>query len=341
MKHFLTGTEFSAKELREIIDLAVSLKTGKKNVPDFSEKIATLIFANPSLRTRISFESGIKKMGGGVNVLSASDSWDLEYQEGVIMNQNKQEHIHEAAKVLSRYTDLLALRKCDLMTKLSETGASGSWEEMKKDVSIRQLAKHADVPVINMESNMFHPCQSLADMQTMVEHFGEVSQKKYVLTWAPHPKALPLATPHSQLLTPNIFGMDVTLAFPEGFLLDTDVITLAENLGGKISLEHNQEKAFHNADVVVAKSWASLEYFGKWEEEKAYRKQFSNWTVTKDKMERTNNALFMHCLPVRRNVVVMDEVLESPNSVVFDEAENRMWSQIALMSKLFSFPKGS
>lgn len=337
MKNFITGTEFSQTELEEIIELAIAYKRGTKKLLDCSYKLLTLIFANPSLRTRLSFESGMKKMKGGVNVLSASDSWEFEYQDGVVMNQNKQEHIKEAAQVISNYTDLIALRKSDLMTKSNSIRVSASWEELKKDQAMNQLVKYADKPVINMESNMFHPCQSMADMQTMVEHFGQVKNKKYVLTWTPHPKPLPLATPHSQMLTPNMFGMDVTLACPEGFELDSDIISLAETSGGKIKIEHDQKKAFKNADVIMAKSWASLQYFGKWDEEMEYRRKFSDWTVTQDKMSFTNDAIFMHCLPVRRNVIVTDEVLDSSSSVVIKEAENRMWSQMAIISKLFSF----
>ena len=154
------------------------------------------------------------------------------------------------------------------------------------------------------------------------------------MTWAPHPKALPLATPHSQMLLPAIMGMDVTVACPEGFELDSDVIDLAKSRGGKVVYQHDQKKAFQDADVVVAKSWASLKYFGKWEEESEYRKKFMNWTVDSQKMSLTNNAFFMHCLPVRRNVVVTDEVLDSKNSIVIDEAENRMWAQMAIITKL-------
>jgi N-acetylornithine carbamoyltransferase len=254
------------------------------------------------------------------------------------MNEDKQEHIREAAQVISRYSDLIALRKCDLMTNQNFPGKNiPTWQDLKKDEAISQLAKYTEKPVINMESNLFHPCQSMADTQTMAEHFGGVENlknKKYVLSWAPHPKALPLATPHSQLLTPNIFGMNVTLACPKGFELDKDVIALAESRGNKITIENNQEKAFADADIIVAKSWASLQFFGQWEEEQKHRQQFSNWTISQEKMNLTNDAIFMHCLPVRRNVVVTDEVLNSKKSVIIDEAENRMWSQMAIISEL-------
>lgn len=357
-KDFITGAEFSLETLQKIIDLAIVYKNAAKNrrtLPDYSGKILTLIFANPSLRTHLSFEAGMKKMKGEVNVLHTGNSWQFEYADGVVMDSNKQEHIKEAARVISRYTDLIGLRNSELITMAASHNSNGagnaaalSWEKLKKDEPINQLARYAEKPVINMESNMFHPCQGMADVMTMVEQFagatgesaGALAKKKYLLTWAPHPKALPLATPHSQLLMPALFGADVTLAAPEGFELDADVVKLAGEkaaaAGGSLAISHDQKKAFEGADVVVAKSWASLKYFGDWAAESDYRKKFSDWTVTEEKMKLTNNAFFMHCLPVRRNVVVSDAVLDSPRSLIIDEAENRMWAQMAIISYLLS-----
>ena len=177
MKHFITGLEFSLDELQQIINLAIDFKNGK-NIPDLKGKILTAIFSNPSLRTRLSFESGMKKLNGDVNILNSSDSWEFEYEDAVIMNGSKQEHIKEVAKVISRYTDLIALRKSDLMTKSSFATVSDSWEQLKKDEGINQLAKYADRPVINMESNMFHPCQATSDMMTIQEKLGIFKNKK-------------------------------------------------------------------------------------------------------------------------------------------------------------------
>lgn len=338
-KDFITGAEFSLTELQHIIDIAISYKkTG--TLPDYSGKVLTLIFANPSLRTRLSFETGMQKMRGIATVLDAGSSWQFEYQDGVVMDGSKQEHIKEAAAVISRYSDLIGLRQSELITTASKQEQVVSWDVLRHDQAIAQLARYADKPVINMESNMFHPCQSMADMMTITSHFKDVAKKKYVLTWAPHIKALPLATPHSQLLTPAIFGMDVTLVSPEGFDLDPDVMSMAKQksieVGGSLSISHNQKEAFEDADVVVAKSWASLKYFGKWQEEAGLRKQFQDWIVTAEKMISTNNALFLHCLPVRRNVEVADDVLDGPHSVVIEEAENRMWAQMAIISTLLN-----
>jgi N-acetylornithine carbamoyltransferase len=336
---FISGAEFPLKELQKIIDQAISFKKTKK-LPDLSGKILTLLFANPSLRTRLSFESGMKKMGGIVNTLELAGSWQFEYRDGVKMDGDKQEHIKEAAAVISRYSDVIALRNSQLVTTAAGPSGSAKWEDVKKDNPINQLAKYASKPVINMESNMYHPCQSMADMMTMQEKIGDVKGKKYVITWAPHIKPLALATPHSQFLTPAIFGMNTVLAAPDGYTLDEDVMKLAEQkskeAGGSITVTNNQKEAFEGADVVVAKSWASLKYFGDWENEAKHRKQFENWIVDQEKMKLTNNAMFMHCLPVRRNIEVADDVLDGPNSSVIDEAENRMWAQMAIVSYILN-----
>lgn len=338
-KDFITGAEYAPHELEKIIDLAIAFKKGAK-IPDLSGKMLTLIFANPSLRTHLSFESGMKKMKGSVNVLQTRNSWQFEYKDGVVMNGNKQEHIKEAAQVISRYSDIIALRQSELITTSSHHSDTSSWEVLKQDQAITQLAAYADKPVINMESNMFHPCQAMAYVMTIKEQFGSVKKKKYVLTWVPHPKALPLATPHSQLLTPALFGMDVNVVYPAGFDLDNDVLKLAQEkaalTGGSVAVSHNPKEAFEGADVIVAKSWASLAHFGDWEKENVYRKKFEDWTVNEEKMKLTNNAIFLHCLPVRRNVEVIDGVLNGPHSKVIDEAENRMWVQMAIISYLLN-----
>lgn len=329
-KHFLTTGDFSKAELESIIQLALSYKKGE-NLPDLSDKILTLIFANPSLRTRLSFESGMKKLKGNVNVLNTADSWQFEYRNGVVMNENKQEHIKEAARVISQYTDIIGIRNCELITTNAEAVNVSNYEDYKKDIAINQLAQYSEVPIINMESNMHHPCQSMADMLTIFEKFGRPEKKKYVLTWVPHPKSLPLATPHSQLLTPAIFDMDVTLACPEGFELDPKIMAQS---GAKVC--HNQDEAFKDADVIVAKSWTSLQYFNNLQKEKEYRKNFSDWIVDSEKMSLTNNAIFMHCLPMRRNVEATDEVIDSPNSLIIQEAANRMWAQMGIISYILT-----
>ncbi|MDA1061021.1 MAG: N-acetylornithine carbamoyltransferase [bacterium] len=287
-------------------------------MPHFSEKILTAIFANPSLRTRLSFESGMKKMNGKVNILNTQDSWQFEYENGVKMDGDKQEHIKEAAKVISKYTDLIAMRNSALITTQANTDEI-DYQEYKKDIPMTELVKYAEKPVINMESNIYHPCQSMADMMTLCEKFGDPSKKKYVLTWVPHPKNLPTATPNSQLITPQIFDMDITLACPKGLELDPEIV------GSNFKISHSQKEALENADVVVAKSWFAKNHKG-----------HDDWTITEEKMAITNNAYFMHCLPIRRNIVATDKVIDSPNSLIFQEAENRMWVQMAIINYLLT-----
>lgn len=339
---FITGAEFPMATLQKLITDAISYKNGGKP-PRASNKLLTLIFANPSLRTQLSFLAAMERLGGNANILHTATSWQFEYRDGVVMDGNKQEHIKEAAAVISRYSDLIGLRHSELITTAATHGETAAWDQLRKDEPINKFAQYAEKPVINMESNMFHPCQSMADMMTIVENFGPLkgaAKKKYVLTWVPHPKALPLATPHSQLLTPAIFGMDVVLAHPEEFPLDAEVVELAQKnaqrSGGSIAITHNQQEAFKNSNVVVAKSWASLKYFGQWDKEAACRKKYDKWKVDSQKMKLTNNAIFLHCLPVRRNVEVADEVLDSAASAVIDEAENRMWIQMAIINYLLN-----
>lgn len=331
-KNFLSTGDYSAEELEKIIKLAIGYKTGNTKLPDFSDKILTLIFDNPSLRTRLSFESGMAKMKGKTNVLNTSDSWKFEYKDNAIMNEDKQEHIKEAAKVISKYTDLIGIRKCELINKSKEAITISNYGEYKQDIALNKLAELATVPVINMESNMHHPCQSMADMMTLYEKFdGNPKGKKYVLTWVPHLKPLPLATPHSQLITPIILGMDVTLSCPENYELDPEIMEKY-----KVKTVHDQNEALKGVDVVVAKSWASIKFWGDFESEEKYRKNLSDWMITGKKMQITNNAYLMHCLPMRRNVEITDEVVESKNCLVVEEAENRMWVQMALITYLLN-----
>ncbi len=335
MKHFITGLEFSKETMNDIVENGIRLKTaGGSDV--LKGKVLTAIFYNPSLRTLLSFQAGMQKLSGIANVLDMSQSRKLEYTEGAVMDGSASEHISEFIRVVCSYSDVVAIRKSDFIPAgdNSQSLAMGK-EEMLADSFFEQVLKYANKPIINMESNMFHPCQGLADAMTMKEVLGNVVKKKYALTWAPHPKPLPLATPHSQLSIPALFGMDVTLACPKEFPLDSAVMKKAEELakagGGSLQVLHDQDQALVNADIVCEKSWLSLEHFGNWEQEKLTRNKHRDWQLTAKKMTLTNNAKFLHCLPVRRNVEVTDEVLDSKNSLIIQEAENRMWAQMALL----------
>jgi N-acetylornithine carbamoyltransferase len=248
------------------------------------------------------------------------------------------EHVKEVAPVLSRYCDAIAIRCSELVTKSAESAKVGDWETAKQDIVLNSFAKYATVPVINMESNVYHPCQGLADAVTLKEKFGQTQGKKYVLTWAYHPKALPMATPNSQMLAACDLGMDVVIAYPQGWDLDPEILAIADQRakqsGGSFAIANDMEAALADADVVCAKSWGALKYYGHWDEEKQLRAQHKDWIVSQEKLQHTRNALVMHCLPVRRNIEISDDVLDSPSSIVIDEAENRMWAQMAILASL-------
>ena len=354
LKHFITTLDYSADQLLGMIKRGLEFKNNSQSIPNLPNLRATFIFANSSLRTRLSFEQGTSLLGGFSSTLNAGDSWEFEYQDGQVMNQNKQEHIKDSARVISSYCNLIGLRKSGLLTRnqgSSEFDNQQACQQLSQDSEIKALAKYSTVPVINMESNMFHPCQSMADCTTMAEEFLKQENKNYqdldltdfkgkkvVLTWAPHPKALPLATPHSQLITPTILGAKTVLACPPGFELDKNILEKVKEINPDFEISHDQNEALKDADVVIAKSWASMKYFGKWEEEKAHRQKFADWMITPEKMKLTKNqqGIFIHCLPIRRNVVATDQVLDSPNSKIIQTAENRMWAQMGIMEQLIT-----
>lgn len=298
-----------------------------------SGKVLGLLFFNPSLRTRCSFQSGIARLGGHSIVLNqAADAWKLAFEDGAVMDGDEVEHVKEAAGVLGAYCDLMCVRSFPALK---------SWEEDKLDTVIGSFRRHLPVPLVNMESSMWHPCQALGDALTLKELFpGGCEGKKLVLSWAPHPKQLPMAVPNSTLLIASQLGLDVTLACPQGYELDAEVLRSAaaecERNGSSFSISHDQAQAFEGANVVYAKSWTPPQFVGRGEEERAARAALPSWTVCPELMERTASAAFMHCLPVRRNVVVADAVLDSRSSAIFRQAENRMHAQNALLAAILA-----
>lgn len=331
-KNFINTQDFSREELDHLINLAIEMKKRKvKFRKKLDRKILAMLFFNPSLRTRISFEVGMEKLGGhAVNLTIGQGMWDIEYHEGVVMDQDKPEHIKEAARVLSRYCDAIAVRS---FPKLID------WQEDKKDLVINGFAKYSTVPVINMESSLYHPCQALADMMTIKEQFKNPLGKKFVLCWVYHPKPLSVAVPNSAVLITSQFGMDVKIATPKDYDLPKEILDVVkkncEINNRNFELVNDVNKAFEGADIIYAKSWGSINYYGKWEAEKLIRNNLKNWIVDRKKMSLTNDAKFMHCLPVRRGVEVTDEIIDSENSIVYIQAENRLYTQNALLVSIF------
>jgi len=330
-KHFLSTGDLTSDELDALLIRAAAFKSGADRSRPLANRSVALVFFNPSLRTRASMQVGIYELGGNAVVLEpGGTSWTLEHREGVVMDGDKTEHVAEFVRVLGRYCCAVGVRS---FARLQ------SWEEDRRDEMLAAFARYAEVPVINLESAMHHPCQSLADMLTVRERFGAGEKKRVVLAWAWHPKPLPMAVPNSFLLAAAQEGHDVTLAHPPGYELDEELMDAArqhaEARDGSLNVTHELESAFDGAHVIYAKSWGARGFYPNPETDIAHRANLrSRWIVDAPKMRRTDGGIFMHCLPVRRNCIVTDEVIDSPASVVVDEAENRLHVQKAVLAKL-------
>jgi N-acetylornithine carbamoyltransferase len=330
MKHFLNTQDWTRPELDALLAQAAAFKRSKIGDQLRGKSIA-LVFFNPSLRTRTSFELGAFQLGGHAVVLApGKDAWPIEFELGTVMDGDTEEHISEVAKVLSRYVDLIAVRA---FPKFQD------WSVDRQDKVLKGFAKHATVPVINMET-ITHPCQELAHILALQQRFGtDLRGKKYVLTWTYHPKALNTAVANSALTIATRFGMDVTLLCPtpeyvlDSRYMDFGAANVAEN-GGSLQVSHDIQSAYAGADVVYAKSWGALPYFGNWDQEKPIRDQYKHFIVDEAKMALTNNGVFSHCLPLRRNIKATDAVMDSPACIAIDEAENRLHVQKAIMAAL-------
>jgi N-acetylornithine carbamoyltransferase len=330
MQHFLSTGDYSTEQLQQFITAAVDFKQGEENVYSLEELPVALVFFNPSLRTRASMQVAIYELGGNAVVLEpGGTSWTLEHRPGVVMDGDKTEHVAEFVRVLGRYCAAIGVRTF---------AALNDWQTERTDPVLQAFARYSEVPIINLESAMFHPCQALADMMTISEH-TEAERNRVVLTWAWHPKPLPMAVPNSFALATAQMGHDLVIAHPPGYELDEELLAnigqQAKNSGGTVEKTNDIDAAFDGADVIYAKSWGSKQFYGAGDQDIAHRAQFrERWIVDQQKMNTTNDAIFMHCLPVRRNVIVTDEVIDSPASVVIDEAENRLHVQKAILAAL-------
>ncbi|MGC2236088.1 MAG: N-acetylornithine carbamoyltransferase [Pyrinomonadaceae bacterium] len=329
-RNFLKTSNFSRAELEELIEAAFKFKKGETAEKLLTGKSVALVFFNPSLRTRASFQVGIFELGGNAVILEpGNSSWSLEHRENVVMDGDKTEHLAEFVRVLERYVAAIGVRTFANLQ---------NWEAERLEPVLSAFEKYASKPIINLESAMHHPCQSMADMMTIRERFGK-QKKKILLTWAWHPKPLPMAVPNSFALAAAQMGHDLRIAHPKGFELDkellTEIETQAKANGASVEFTNNVHTAFDDAEIVYAKSWGSFQHYGNANqdirEREVYRKK---WIVDEAKMARTNNAIFMHCLPVRRNVIVTDGVIDSANSVVVTQAENRLHVQKAILANI-------
>jgi N-acetylornithine carbamoyltransferase len=324
---FLSTRDF---DLNALIDSALRFKRGEDRSRPLEGKSVALVFFNPSLRTRASMQVGIYELGGNAVVLEpGGTSWTLEHRAGAVMDGDKTEHVAEFVRVLERYCVAIGVR----------TFASlKDWAEERTDPILNSFARYASVPIINLESAMHHPCQSLADMMTIREKLGE-GRKRVVLTWAWHPKLLPMAVPNSFALAASQMGHDLVIAHPPAYDLDEELLEnsrrIAAEAGGSVTITNDLDAAFTGAEVIYAKSWGGKQFYGRDEQDTITRAQYRNkWIVNERRMAQTDDAIFMHCLPVRRNVIVTDGVIDSTRSVVIDEAENRLHIQKAIMTEL-------
>ncbi len=308
MKHYLSIHDIDS--LPAIVNEATALKKNPFEFKHLGEnKTLCLLFFNNSLRTRLSTQKAALHLGMDVMVMNfGSEGWALEYGDGTVMDQGNSEHIQEAAQVVSQYCDILAIRA---FAKL-ENKARDEAEEV-----LRGFKEHATIPLVNMESSTAHPLQALADAITLAE-FTTKPNPKVVLSWAPHPKALPHAVPNSFVEMMKSQETEFIITHPKGYELNPDITK-------GCTIEYDQKKALENADFVYVKNWSSYFDYGK------VLNQDGNWMMT---MEKLGKAKFMHCLPVRRNVVVEDAVLDSSQSLVIEQANNRTFAAQIVLKKI-------
>ena len=313
MKNFI-----SVKDIGNIDEALLKAKDVKEspfaNQALGKNKTALLIFFNSSLRTRLSTQKAAMNLGMNVMVLDVNQgAWKLETETGVIMDGDKPEHMLEAIPVMGAYCDVIGVRSFAQFESKSDD---------YNETVLNQFIQYSGKPVFSMEAATRHPLQSFADLIT-IEEYKQKARPKVVLTWAPHPRALPQAVPNSFAEWMNVTDYEFVITHPEGYELDKQFV-------GDALVEHDKEKAYKDADFIYAKNWSA--YI-----DPNYGKVLSkdrNWTVDAKKMSLTNNAYFMHCLPVRRNMIVTDEVIESKQSIVIPQATNRVVSAQVVLSEI-------
>ena len=316
MKNFLNSDDII--DYQYLLNEINKLKNDKSDISYVGKnKVIGLLFFNPSLRTRLSTQKAAMNLGFKSIVMNfKDDGWQLEFDENIIMSGNKAEHVKDAAKVISQYCDILGIRA---FAELKDKEIDNS------DKIINSFVKYATIPILNLESSIAHPLQALADAATINENINS-NNPKIVLSWAPHPKPLPHAVANSFINMCKINNYDLTITNPKGY-------DLSKKITEGIQIINNQELAFENADFIYAKNWSSYDQYGK------VLLNDDSWIINENKMKLTNNAFFMHCLPVRRNVVVTDSVLDSNRSLVIQQANNRTYATQTILKELISNEK--
>jgi len=330
MKAFNDLADFSNEEIQALLELADRLDS-RPEPEALKGKVLSLLFLSPSLRTLASFQAAMTRLGGGSFVISPEMSiHGIESRPGIVMDGAAAEHIREAVPVIASYGDAIGIRAFAERKNIEADLA---------DSEFRSLTDLIDTPYINMESAMNHPCQSLADWKTMDDLGVPVNGSKFVLSWAYHPRALPLAVPAATLHMAAKRGMDVTVLRPEGFELPDALMqkaaAAADAAGGSVTETDNRSEAMEGAHIIYAKSWSSTRHYGDKLGDKKLREQHLDWCVDEPWFDNARDECrFMHCLPVRRGVVVADNILDGPRSVVIPEARNRMLAQMAVLHQM-------
>ncbi len=330
---WIDGTELGAEGFLALAERALALRAGS-GPRRFPGKRIVAVFLNSSLRTRVSLEAAANDLGVHVVTLNpGADAWKLEWRAGARMDGEYAEHFADAIPALGEYADLLALRAFAGLKDPAEDRA---------DPVLSAFRHWSPRPVLNLESALWHPLQALADAATWRHHLGpDLRGRKVALTWAPHPRALPAAVPNQIVLSAGLAGLDLTVAHPPGFDLDPEITARAAGLaaaaGGSLRFTDDPDQAMDGAEVVHAKSWSGFSGYGRREEEAAVRATLGHWTLDQTRFSRARpTAGFMHCLPVRRNVVVTDAVIDSARSWTTETAGNRRWTAMALLEEMFS-----
>lgn len=329
-RNFLSLDDLPGDSLTSLLDLAARTKRGDYDRAAAAGKRVALLLFNPSLRTRMSMELAAQSIGAHtVAIVPGADAWKLETQRGAVMDGDTQEHLVDAVRVMAEMADLIAVRTFAGLTDADDD---------RREPVLTEVARESRVPVVNMESAFDHPLQALADLMTMREEIApDLRGVPVTLTWAPHPRALPMAVPAAFLRGVARMGMDVRVAAPKEFALPAwllDEARASMPKGGSIRTFEDQSGALRGSRAVYAKAWASPQFYVDPDAGLAARKRHWDWTVTESAMALGDRAIFLHCLPVRRNVVVTDEVLDGPRCRVYQEAGNRLHTARAVLLSL-------
>jgi N-succinyl-L-ornithine transcarbamylase len=313
LKQFISAHD--VKDINAIVEKALLYKADpfKDKTIGVNKRIGCL-FLNPSMRTRLSTQIAAQNLGMEAIVFNVgSEGWSLEFEEGAIMNGSTVEHVKDAAPIMGNYFDILAIRTFPTLK---------SREEDYSEQYIQQFIKYAGIPIVSLESATLHPLQSLTDVITIKETFREPRRPKIVLTWAPHVKPLPQCVANSFAQWINAWGeAEFVITHPNGY-------ELAEQFTNGANIVHDQNEALKEADYIYVKNWSAYQDYGQ------VLSTDPSWMLTNNKLKLTNNAKVMHCLPVRRNVELSDEILDGPNSIITREASNRVWAAQAVLNEI-------